>query len=562
MKIGDKIFRLRQKNGWSQDELAEKLSVSRQSVSKWESGRVLPDSDKIILLSELFSVTADFLLKDSEESIQDLMNDSGSTAAAIMPAKVINIETVYNADDININIEEDETALATGANTIPKKKLPKKIVALIVAACILAAAIIPYPLGLYGKVFDLITEDTVQYPYILVHGLGGWGAESGINETAPYWGATTGSLSKYLVQQGYSVYEASVGPFSSTWDRACELYAQLTGTKVDYGEAHSNANGHLRYGRTYTKPLFEGWGTKTEKGQLKKINLVGHSFGGPTIRLLVSLLANGAKEEIEKSEDSVSPLFKGGKGDWVNSITALDSPNNGSSLFLILDKYKLTSLLFDVCLAFAGVAGNSPVNGYLDFHLEQFGISSVPGEITSVGAMKDSLNKALSTGNDNSAYDLSPDGCAELNKRIQIVDGVYYFSYSYCTTKKRLLGNTQVPEINTLAILMPTAYLMGKFSVNTDSNFKIDKTWLPNDGLVNVVSAKYPFDEAWQDFDAENIMSGIWNVMPTRNGDHGTVIGLNANTEVTHTFYTDLFKMIDSIPREKKYYYKSPFLRV
>jgi hypothetical protein len=47
--------------------------------------------------------------------------------------------------------------------------------------------------------------------------------------------------------------------------------------------------------------------------------------------------------------------------------------------------------------------------------------------------------------------------------------------------------------------------------------------------------------------------------MPTRNGDHGTVIGLNAGVEETHSFYTDLFAMTDTLPREKKHYIKSPF---
>ena len=179
MNIGDKICKLRQKNGWSQDELAEKLSVSRQSISKWESGKVLPDSNKIILLSELFSVTADFLLKDSEESVPDFVSGAAETVAAVEPAE----ETDKNA------ISDDKTVMEASPHRVPKKKLPKKIVAVIVAACILFAALIPYPFGLYGKVLKLITEDPVQYPYILVHGLGGWGPESGINESAPYWGA-------------------------------------------------------------------------------------------------------------------------------------------------------------------------------------------------------------------------------------------------------------------------------------------------------------------------------------------------------------------------------------
>lgn len=60
---------LRDKNGWSQEELAAKLNVSRQSVSKWEVGTSIPDLDKIMLLSEIFGVTTDYLLKDSMETV-------------------------------------------------------------------------------------------------------------------------------------------------------------------------------------------------------------------------------------------------------------------------------------------------------------------------------------------------------------------------------------------------------------------------------------------------------------------------------------------------------------
>ena len=64
MILADKIIRLRKKNGWSQEELAEQLGVTRQSVSKWEGAQSIPDLDKIIRLSELFGVTTDYLIKD------------------------------------------------------------------------------------------------------------------------------------------------------------------------------------------------------------------------------------------------------------------------------------------------------------------------------------------------------------------------------------------------------------------------------------------------------------------------------------------------------------------
>ncbi len=67
MILADKIIRLRKKNGWSQEELAEKMNVSRQAVSKWEAAQTTPDLEKILQLSKLFSVTTDYLLKDEIE---------------------------------------------------------------------------------------------------------------------------------------------------------------------------------------------------------------------------------------------------------------------------------------------------------------------------------------------------------------------------------------------------------------------------------------------------------------------------------------------------------------
>ncbi len=64
MIFADKLITLRKKAGWSQEELAEKLNVTRQSVSKWEGAQSVPDIDKILQLSRLFGVTTDYLLKD------------------------------------------------------------------------------------------------------------------------------------------------------------------------------------------------------------------------------------------------------------------------------------------------------------------------------------------------------------------------------------------------------------------------------------------------------------------------------------------------------------------
>lgn len=68
MILADKIIDLRKKNGWSQEELAEKLGVSRQSISKWEGAQSVPDMNRILAMSDLFGVSTDYLLKDEIEA--------------------------------------------------------------------------------------------------------------------------------------------------------------------------------------------------------------------------------------------------------------------------------------------------------------------------------------------------------------------------------------------------------------------------------------------------------------------------------------------------------------
>lgn len=75
MILADKIIRLRKKNGWSQEELADKMNVSRQAVSKWESAQTIPDLEKVLQLGTLFGVTTDYLLKDEIED-EEFTDDS------------------------------------------------------------------------------------------------------------------------------------------------------------------------------------------------------------------------------------------------------------------------------------------------------------------------------------------------------------------------------------------------------------------------------------------------------------------------------------------------------
>ncbi len=83
MIFADKLISLRKKNGWSQEELAEKLGVSRQAVSKWESAQTVPDLDKILLMARLFGVSTDYLLKDEIEAEEHVGDGEEPDAKAV-----------------------------------------------------------------------------------------------------------------------------------------------------------------------------------------------------------------------------------------------------------------------------------------------------------------------------------------------------------------------------------------------------------------------------------------------------------------------------------------------
>lgn len=371
-----------------------------------------------------------------------------------------------------------------------------------------------------------------RYPIVFVHGLFGWGSDEGIDRKMPYWGATTGNLTEFLNEQGFDCYSASVGPISSAWDRACELYARLTGTRVDYGAVHSARVHHRRYGRTYKKPLFEGWGPE------KKVHLIGHSFGGNTIRLLAHLLTYGDPAEQNGTDPKeLSGLFTGGKGDWVQSIVTICSPHNGTFCFEACDKYKLLPMLRAIIYNGAGILGRSPAEGKIvDYHLEQYGMSDTPGEADAFPLYR--AKRRFTKNNDNIEYDMSAEGASKLNKTVDISPNIYYFSYAFnaTTEQDKRLKATETD----FSFLKFTSFVMRQYS----RGMHMDKKEMFNDGLVQVSAALHPNDEPFTEYDSRDVKPGVWQVMPVQVGDHGTPIGLFADKEKTHAFYFDMLEML------------------
>ncbi len=372
-----------------------------------------------------------------------------------------------------------------------------------------------------------------SYPVIFVHGLFGWGADEGIDKKIPYWGATTGNLMEFLSAQGVECYAASVGPISSAWDRACELYARLTGSRVDYGKAHSAKWQHNRFGRTYDEPLFEGWSSE------KKIHLIGHSFGGNTVRVLSHLLTYGdAEEQAATPEAELSPLFRGGQGDLIQSITCICAPHNGSVAFHVMKRYKMLPLMKAVVYNYVGLAGRSKMQGdFVDFHMEQYGLSDTPGKEDALPMGR--AKRKIKNGEDKVEYDLSPEGAKKINDRIDINPYCYSFSIPFNAVVQ---GKVRHPKNTDFFFLKATSGLIIADNFlfrKADSNEEV-----MNDGLVEVSSAMHPEDEPYIDFDEACIEKGIWNVFPVHEGDHGTPIGLFADPEETHKFYLDLLTLL------------------
>lgn len=359
-----------------------------------------------------------------------------------------------------------------------------------------------------------------NYKYVFVHGLSGWGSYDQVNSVMPYWGMMGGDLMEYLNDKGFECYAASVAPTSSAWDRACELYAQLTGTVVDYGEAHSKAAGHDRYGTDFTgRALIDSWSAED------KINLLGHSFGGATVRLFAHILANGSEQEIEATDPAeLSDFFKGGKGDHIYSVVALAAPHNGTTAYMVDED-------------------NVPKE---ENFLQNFK-TDIQTKLTSLirVATKDTdKNKA---DWDSASYDMYIDNALEMNKNIATLDNVYYFSFP-CNASKQNADGTYSPVENMMEPLFVSASkVMGIYTGVTEKGFVVDESWQMNDGLVNTVSAKAPSDSPAKDYDAENVEKGIWNIMPVYEGDHMSLQGGLTKTNDVKSFYVDLLSDINSL---------------
>jgi len=359
-------------------------------------------------------------------------------------------------------------------------------------------------------------------PIVFVHGLGGWGEGAALNSIVPHWGMFAGSTQKMLSRKGYEAHAVSMGPVSSAWDRACELYAHLTGTRVDYGEAHAKEHGHSRYGETYRKALVKDWSAQ------RPVALLGHSFGGPTVNLFAHLCEAGSPAERAAKQDNISPLFTGALKGRVLAVVTLSGTLNGSTAAepYIGEEGGMAGILPSQMMSLARIGMVLPViDWFYPFHLGQFGFSARDFYRNPVQAWK--AIDAYLQQRDTASYDLTIDGAKAINDTVRCQPGVYYFSFAAQATEPDAEGN-QVPKDFVWSTFRDSCIAMGKKRApfTTPGGVLIDDSWLPSDGLVNVVSAQYPLGAPHKAYDADNIERGVWQVMPLiTNFDHGDYAG-------------------------------------
>ncbi len=382
---------------------------------------------------------------------------------------------------------------------------------------------IPMFLGINIDILKTDSSDwNTNYPYIFVHGLSGWGSYDDIYKLMPYWGMFGGELMTYLRDKGFDAYAASVAPTNSAWDRACELYAQLTGTRVDYGKAHSERCNHERYGEDFSgRALIESFSAEN------KINLLGHSFGGATVRLFASIMEKGAEEEIKATPASeLSDYFKGDKGDWIYSVTSLAAPHNGTSAYNIGESTPQARSATETSVK--DIFGNIS-----DKLMSQFTGGEKDGRIDS----------------DYAAYDMYIDNALALNKTIITYKDTYYFSFA-CTATEKIEDGTHSPEKDIMeSIYANSSVAMGKYTGVTAGGFIIDETWQENDGLVNTISALAPSDAPATEYKENQTEKGIWNIMPIYHGDHMSLQGGMTKINDVKCFYVEHLSMINRLAK-------------
>ena len=338
-----------------------------------------------------------------------------------------------------------------------------------------------------------------NYPVVAFHGFAGFGEDELLYKFAPYFGWFGNTpIKEFYKELGTDFYCPSLSSISSMWDRCCEMYAHIVGGTVDYGKVHSEKYGHKRYGRTY-KALIPDWGELDEEGKIKKINLMGHSYGGPTMRYFVHLMCKG--DEAERAgtpEEELSGLFKGGHANWIHSVTTLAGANDGISFMYGQEKFVRPLAIYG--LINVSFADNwLPFAKVYDFILDEWGVTmnTQTGEHRAKNWYQ-RIKDYVDCIDDNVIGDLTIHRFRQRSADWECQPNIYYFAY-YATKSVPNKKGYHVPKKDMIFFLKPFCYVIGRYNgTQEDENHcATGIEWRETDGLVNVMSGRAPRLKPW-----------------------------------------------------------------
>ena len=367
------------------------------------------------------------------------------------------------------------------------------------------------------------------YPIVLIHGFFGWGNDE--MGSYRYWGGNK-DIQKMYEKNGFKVFNVSVGPISSNWDRAVEVYYQLKGGQTDYGFEHSK-----RYDLVQKPSDKEYKGLYPQWDKDHPVHLIGHSMGGQTARMLQYLLETEIFENDAFNIKEKSELLGEARKGWIASITSLATPHDGSTLADIVTK---TFPFVQYFIGLAGVVGTE----FYDFDLSQFNINRRPNETWSNYVQRMRRHKAWKTKN-ISSWDLSLDGAAELNGFLNASPDTYYFSYSFSATSKDKSTGHHTPNKDVFLLIRSRAKLLGSKIIFKEDGNETDSTWWENDGIVNTKSMMGPTtgqngpDPIVPYVGTYPLIQGQWYTFEPIKLDHYQSVG--------HMISKDKRQMLDSI---------------
>ena len=388
-----------------------------------------------------------------------------------------------------------------------------------------------------------------KYPFVAFHGFAGFGEQEIANKYAPYFGFFKSDVKKLYAKYGVEFYTPSMSGFTSMWDRACEAWAQIVGGTVDYGKVHSEKMGHARYGRTY-KAMIPDWGQLDDEGKIKKINVIGHSFGGPTVRFFVDMVVRGSQEEIDGTPaEELSEFFKGGHENWIHSCTTLAAANDGISFLYAIEKP--APYIAQALVAFLAGLGSIPAAAVYDPMMEQWGLGLKPEDRKWSKFHLDFKNaKRYFYSEDCCLNDLYVHKFRERSADWKAFENIYYFAYSAsCTAPDSKGVYRPLPEC--IFFMKPVSPIVGKYKGNpADANHaEIGLEWRQNDGLVNTVTEQAPKREKWQPWEGDHdLKPGIWYDMPTERKDHMCYCGTGETKEDYAIFFYDILNRVENLP--------------